>query len=138
MLPEVHEVVSSRQVACVELRRRAPLGLGCWRGGNGRGGRQPRGRRARAAWHTPDAQLGHVAAGRDAFGAQRRGAALPSRDGRLGDQLQLHLVTTASTTSAVITLSHEDVQLRSQTPRLAPPRARIAHRSGSGSRHSAE
>ena len=35
-------------------------------------------------------------------------------------------------------LHDEDVQLRSQTPRLAPPRARIAHRSGSGSRHSAE
>ena len=35
-------------------------------------------------------------------------------------------------------LHDEDVQLRSQTPRLAPPRARIPHRSGSGSRHSAE
>ena len=35
-------------------------------------------------------------------------------------------------------LHDEDVQLRSQIPQLAPPRARIAHRSGSGSRHSAE
>ena len=31
-----------------------------------------------------------------------------------------------------VSLHDEDVRLRSQIPRLAPPRARVAHRSGSG------